>query len=118
MLTDELTLLAPETNLIVPLPRPISLKNESLEIIRKFAPQAVFGPASPNTIKGTIAHVRPPKKSVDRMREPSRPTWVVFPKFERCINDRADNIQSEHVDAGGGKFGELFGSRCQRISCS
>ena len=65
----------------MPLPRPISLKNESLKVIGEFASQAVFGPASPNTIKGTIAHVRPPKESVERMGEPSRPAWVVFPRF-------------------------------------
>jgi HprK-related kinase A len=81
LLTDELTLVAPETNQIIPLPRPISLKNESLKVIGEFAPQAVFGPASPNTIKGTIAHVRPPKESVELMLEPGRPSWVVFPRF-------------------------------------
>jgi HprK-related kinase A len=97
LLTDELTLIAPETNLIVPLPRPISLKNESLEIIRKFAPQAVFGPASPNTIKGTIAHVRPPKQSVDHMREPSRPTWVVFPKFRAGASTTVQTISKANT---------------------
>jgi len=81
LLTDELTLVSVETNEIMPLPRPISLKNESLKVIGEFAPQAVFGPASPNTIKGTIAHVRPPKESIERMGEPSRPAWVVFPRF-------------------------------------
>lgn len=81
LLTDELTLIAPETHQIIPFPRPISLKNESLHVIGEFAPQAVFGPISPKTIKGTIGHVRPPRESVERMREPSWPGWVIFPKF-------------------------------------
>jgi HprK-related kinase A len=81
LLTDELTLVSTETNQIVPLPKPISLKNESLEVIAKFAPHAVFGPVSPNTVKGTIAHVCPPKSSVKRMKEPSRPAWLAFPRF-------------------------------------
>ena len=81
LLTDELTLIEPETNQVLPLPRPISLKNESIKVIREFAPESVFGPASLNTVKGTIVHVRPPKQSVTRMLDPSQPAWVVFPQF-------------------------------------
>jgi HprK-related kinase A len=92
LLTDELTLVAPETNQIIPLPRPISLKNMSLKVIGEFAPQAVFGPASPNTIKGTIAHVRPPKESVERMREASPPAWVVFPRYRANASTTVQTI--------------------------
>jgi HprK-related kinase A len=92
LLTDELTLIDPKTQQILPLPRPISLKNEALRVIREFAPKAVFGPASLNTIKGTIAHVRPPAESIERMREPSRPAWVVFPKFRAGASTKARMI--------------------------
>jgi hypothetical protein len=61
--------------------RPISLKNESIDVIRKFAPEAVFGPVSPNTIKGTIAHVRPPSDSVARAGEASNIVSCIFPRF-------------------------------------
>jgi HprK-related kinase A len=81
LLSDELTLVALETNTIVPLARPISLKNESIDIIRTFAPQAVFGPISPNTIKGTIAHMRAPAESVARVAEVCTPTWLVMPRY-------------------------------------
>jgi len=81
LLTDELTLIDPESHAIIPIARPISLKNESIEVIRHFAPQTVFGPLSPNTIKGTIAHVRPPAESVAQARESCTPTWCVFPRF-------------------------------------
>jgi len=97
LLTDELTLVAPETHQIIPLPRPISLKNESLKVIGEFAPQAVFGSVSPNTIKGAIAHVRPPRDSVQRMREPSWPGWVVFPKFRAGSSTSGQAISKSHT---------------------
>jgi hypothetical protein len=39
-----LALLDPQHGHAVALPRPISLKNESIDLIRSFAPQATFGP--------------------------------------------------------------------------
>jgi HprK-related kinase A len=97
LLTDELTIIAPETNQIIPLPRPVSLKNESLKVIGDFVPHAVFGPPSPNTIKGTIAHVRPPQESVERMGEPSEPAWVVFPKYRPGASTSAQTISKAHA---------------------
>ena len=44
LLSDELTLIDPETGLAVPLARPVSLKNQSIDVIRKFVPNAVIGP--------------------------------------------------------------------------
>lgn len=82
LLTDELTLISLETGAVIPLARPISLKNESIQVMSAFAPQAVFGPESPGTIKGTIAHMRPPSDSVLRANESALPGWVVFPQFK------------------------------------
>jgi HprK-related kinase A len=81
LLTDELTLIDLATHAIFPLARPVSLKNESIEVLRNFAPEAVFGPASPNTIKGTVAHMRPPADSVRRVHERCLPAWIVTPKY-------------------------------------
>ena len=81
LLTDELTLIDLQSQSLIPLARPISLKNESIDILQKFAPDSVFGPTSPNTIKGTVAHLRPPADSVRRARERCLPAWVVTPKY-------------------------------------
>jgi hypothetical protein len=64
LLSDELTLIDPATGTLVPLARPVSLKNQSIEIIQRFAPQAVFGPVTRDTVKGSVAHMRPPQDSV------------------------------------------------------
>lgn len=81
LFSDEFGLVRPEDGLLLPLPRPISLKNQSIEVIRAFVPDAYFGPSYHGTHKGTVAHVRPPAESVARSAEPSRPGWIVFPRW-------------------------------------
>lgn len=81
LLSDEFGLVRPEDGLLLPLPRLIPLKNESIEVIRRFRPEAVIGPAFYNTRKGTVAHVRPPVDSVRRAAETARPRWFVFPRW-------------------------------------
>jgi HprK-related kinase A len=82
LLSDEVAPLDAADGRIVPVPRPISLKEESIEAIRAFAPQAPLGPTWPETAKGRLAHVLPPRQSVLRMDEPAEPAWMVFPSFK------------------------------------
>lgn len=88
LLSDELTLIDRKTGLIHPLPRPVSLKNHSIEVIRQFSPEAYINRASLDTIKGTVAHMRPPRDSVLRQHETARPGWVIFPKWEAGATTR------------------------------
>ncbi|AFL76095.1 HprK-related kinase A [Thiocystis violascens] len=81
LLSDEFGLVRPEDGALLPLPRLIPLKNQSIEVIRSFAPAAHIGPSFYGTRKGTIAHVRPPTESVERMDETARPGWFVFPRW-------------------------------------
>lgn len=81
LLSDEFGLFDLAERHLVPFPRPVALKNESIEVIRTFAPDAVIGPLFPKTRKGTVAHLRPKPEAVARMAEPVRPRLVVFPKF-------------------------------------
>ena len=81
LLSDEFGLVRPEDGAILPIPRLIPLKNESIEVIRSFAPQAYIGPSFYGTRKGTVAHVRPPAESVERQDEVARPGWLVFPRW-------------------------------------
>ena len=82
LLSDELTLLDPNTAMVVPLARPISLKNQSIEVIRKFAPQAVFSTTVHDTLKGSVAHLKPPRDAVRRSLEPAAPRWIVMPRYQ------------------------------------
>ncbi|WP_157264880.1 HprK-related kinase A [Azohydromonas aeria] len=81
LLSDELALIDPATGLIHALPRPVSLKNGSIDLVRRFAPEARFGPPVHETAKGTVAHMRPPAAGVARAAEPARPGWIVLPRY-------------------------------------
>jgi HprK-related kinase A len=82
LLSDEMTLVRLEDGMLVPLPRPVSLKNASIDVLRAFAPDAVLSPAVDNTNKGTIAHLKPPAASIARAAEPAPPAFIVFPRYE------------------------------------
>ncbi len=81
LLSDEFGLFRPETGLLEPLPRPIPLKNESIDIIRDFSPEAVLGPTFAKTRKGDVAHLRPDSYSLHCADQPAKPAWIVFPKY-------------------------------------
>lgn len=81
LLSDELTLIELDTGLVVPNPRPISLKNRSIEVIRDYVPDAVLSPAVRDTAKGTVAHMRAPGDAVPRAAECARPAWIIFPQY-------------------------------------
>jgi hypothetical protein len=81
LLSDELTLIGAD-GLIQGIARPVSLKNQSIEVIRQFAPAATIGRVVKDTIKGTVAHLRAPPDSVARVLEKAQPGWVIFPKYQ------------------------------------
>lgn len=81
LLSDEMALISLEDESITPLGRPISLKNQSIEIIRDFAPDAVFSAVTKDTAKGRVAHMKVPGLQVMRIAESARSRWVIFPKY-------------------------------------
>lgn len=78
---DEFALLGLDSPQIHPFPRPISLKNESIEAMRRFAPADRFGPVMEGTVKGTIRHLLPPLDAIARMAEPAPLSVIVAPHF-------------------------------------
>jgi HprK-related kinase A len=88
LLSDELTLIEFASCSVVPLPRPVSLKNASIQVIGAFAPGATIGPAVHDTTKGSVAHMRPPPDSVRRARETAAPGWIVLPSYQAGVDAR------------------------------
>jgi len=82
LLSDEIAMVSLKDNLIYPVARPISLKNESIEIINNFIPNAIMSKPAYDTHKGTVSLIKPPKDSVRRINEPCSPTFVIFPKYK------------------------------------
>lgn len=81
LLSDEMALLSTRDGQIYPVPRPISLKNQSIEVIQNFSPQAVFGQVVNDTAKGRVGHLCPPEPSVQSGTKPALPAKLIFPKY-------------------------------------
>ena len=81
LLSDELALISLIDASITPLGRPISLKNQSIDIIRNFVPGAVFSRVVHDTSKGSVSLLKVPAETLQRMQETARPRWVIFPKY-------------------------------------
>ncbi|WP_202410226.1 HprK-related kinase A [Pseudomaricurvus sp. HS19] len=82
LLSDELALLKLDgSGEVVPLARPVCLKNESVSLISGRFPQAQFGPVCNDTIKGDVAHMLAPADSVFRVEEAAKVQGVIFPRY-------------------------------------
>jgi HprK-related kinase A len=81
LLSDEFAVVRLADAALLPVPRAVALKNESIEIIRAFAPDAVLGPEFPKTRKGRVAHLAPSDASVAARGAAAQPALVVFPQY-------------------------------------
>jgi len=83
LLSDEQALISLDAENITPVSRPICLKNESIDIIKDYCPEAIFGDIFLDTNKGDICHVKPPQNSVNDMKILAKPSFIIFPRFSR-----------------------------------
>lgn len=81
LLSDEFGAVAGDNAQLLPVVRPIALKNESIDVIRSFAPQAILGPSFPNTRKGTVAHMAPDAICVAQCHVAAQARLIVFPQY-------------------------------------
>jgi len=82
LLSDEFGLVRAEGGLLQAMPRPIPLKNASIQVIQDFEPSVVLGPLFPKTRKGTVAHCQPSTDSAERCKQLVKPAFVVFPQYQ------------------------------------
>jgi HprK-related kinase A len=78
---DEFALIDPESGLAHAFPRPVSLKNASVDVVATALPKAQWGPYQRGTAKGDIRHLVPDAKALAAMAEPARPALILFPSF-------------------------------------
>ena len=78
---DEVALLCPDTGMLHPFPRLISLKNEAIVAMVTAAPSGRFGPLMEDTPKGDIRHLVPPVEALKSMNQPAKPALLLFPRF-------------------------------------
>lgn len=90
LLSDELALIRPSDRHVVPLARPINLKNTSIALMRDFAPDAVFSDETHDTAKGTVALMRAPEDSMARQGEAAPVGWIIFPRWQKHAAPRLE----------------------------
>lgn len=114
LLSDEFGALRLRDLSLLPLVRPVSLKNESIEVMARFAPEAVIGPTFRNTRKGDVAHVAPTAQSVATRHEPAAPVLIVFPQFRDGASLAVEAVDDAiaFIKVSGNSFNyELLGER-------
>jgi len=91
LLSDEMALIDLKTGCLVPIPRPVSLKNESISVIQKFSPEVVFGPLCQGTHKGAVIHMKSSSESISAMGQHVKPAIVLYPRY---MQDAETNLLS------------------------
>jgi HprK-related kinase A len=82
LLSDELTIVSQTDGMVQAVPRPISLKGESIELIGNEFPVADMTLPVKDTHKGAIAYVRAPSPAVASSKQSAPIGYVVFPRFK------------------------------------
>ncbi|GAB3289810.1 HprK-related kinase A [Parahaliea aestuarii] len=81
VLSDEHALIPPGRREVVPVYRPVSLKNDSIDIIRERGASALLGPLSRDTHKGSVAHLKADGHPDSHRPEPIAARFMVFPEY-------------------------------------
>ncbi|MEO0410275.1 MAG: HprK-related kinase A [Pseudomonadota bacterium] len=80
-LGDEFALYDPREAVFQALARPASLKNQSIEALNGWAPEAAFSRPFEKTPKGRMAYLNPPRDALAPGHPPARFAMAVFPRF-------------------------------------
>lgn len=86
--SDEFGLLDLDTEELVPYPRAVSLKNESIPVMKKWVADShdnhldYFTEEFEGTPKGTICYMRPTIESIHAMHVRTKPNCVILPIFD------------------------------------
>lgn len=79
--SDEMAIINIDSSTVLPLFRPVCLKNNSIDLVKQWHPQALFTPTCVDTQKGDVAHVK--VMHWDRYQQLTEVpiVAVVFPKY-------------------------------------
>lgn len=97
LLSDELTLVDLASGTILPIARPISLKNASINVVKNLGDDILLSPVCHDTAKGSISHMKPPPASVGALGIAAIPALMVFPKFSPDAALSSEIVGSAHA---------------------
>lgn len=81
VLSDEHALIDVESAMAVPVCRPVSLKNASLDVIKAFDSRAIIGPQTDDTHKGVVAHMKADMHPDSHDIAPVPVRLMIFPEY-------------------------------------
>ncbi len=80
--SDEFAMIDFDDLSLIPYPRPLSLKNQSISVIRDHFPEAEISNSLTDTPKGTVAYIRPAREMMSRVGERAQPAAIIFPNYQ------------------------------------
>jgi HprK-related kinase A len=81
LLSDEMALILPYSKRVQPFVRPICLKNQSINLAKKWFPDGVFSTIASDTHKGDVIHLSPPLNSWLGAEQQAEIVGIVFPQY-------------------------------------
>ena len=81
--SDEMAIIDLETLKVMPLFRPVCLKNESIFLVKEWFPQSIFTGTAKDTQKGDVAHLKINNFAEYKTFSPVDVVAIVFPKFQK-----------------------------------
>jgi HprK-related kinase A len=97
LFSDEFGLIDPASGMLSPAPRPISLKNASIEVISKRHPDVVYGPEGIDIDGARFVHARATTQSIERSHECAFPGWIIFPRYKPDASTTMERIPKAHA---------------------
>ncbi|MEP4890985.1 MAG: HprK-related kinase A [Aliiglaciecola sp.] len=79
--SDEMAIIDTSSCEVSPLYRPVCLKNNSIDLVKEWHPNALFSPICRDTQKGDVAHVKVSNWKQYSTLQPAQIVAVVFPKY-------------------------------------
>lgn len=83
LFSDEFALIGLDQPLLHPYPRPISLKQETIPVVRDMVGDSWISKTVTGTPKGNIAYYRAKASDLAQDQAPAKAKLVLFPKFEK-----------------------------------
>ncbi len=97
LLSDEVTIIGSRDGLLRPHPRPISLKNEAIDLITNRYPELVATRRYEGTTKGTVVFLRAPLDAIQNADSCAKPFLVIAPNYDpegKLNYDRLEKAQA------------------------
>lgn len=97
LLSDEFGAWDLNQQAFLPVLKPVALKNESIDVIRRFAPAAQLGISFPGTRKGTVAHLAATSEAVSRKHQAAQQGAIVLPRWMPGVPTQLESLTADRA---------------------